>query len=173
MQFERKIYYFNWRKLIRWLTPQPLRKPRFLAFLRGFVSGVQYSHAAFIDFKISTEYTLTITPQVCYLEKMLNDRFDFLQRRIYITDGANVAALWLALDIEDKSLWLALDAENEPLWLPVDNELSIFGGDFTIVIPADVVYDADELAARVNMYKLASKQWNIQIKKKKKKNEYT
>jgi hypothetical protein len=164
MRFERKIYYFNWRKLIRWLTPQPLRKPRLLAFLRAFVSGVQHVHALFINFKLSTEYTLTITPQVCYLEKMLNDRFDFLERRIYITDAISVLPLWLALKVEDKPLWLALRSEQKPLWLPMRSELSFFSGDFTIVVPADVVYDYDEFAARVNMYKLASKQWNIVVK---------
>jgi hypothetical protein len=161
MVFDKRIYYFNWRKLIRWLTPQALRKPRFMAFLRGFMSGVQYVHAAFIDFKLATEYQLTITGQVVYLEKMLNDRWDFLQRRIYITDGVNYEALWLALDVEDKPQWLAVDSENKPLWLCLDAETTLFSGDFTIVIPLDVVFDNAELTARVDKYKLASKQYNL------------
>jgi hypothetical protein len=164
MNFSRNIYYFNWRKLIRWLTPQPLRKPRLLAFLRAFVSGVQHVHTLFINFKIATEYTLTITPQVVYLEKMLNDRFDFLERRIYITDGISYEPLWLALKDENKPKWLSLKSEGKPIWLPLKSEASFFASDFTIVVPPDVVYNENELRARVDKYKLAGKQYNIVIK---------
>lgn len=163
MKFDKRTYYYNWRKLLRWLTPQALRKPRVLAFLRAFLSGVQHIHALFINFKIATEYTLTITPQVCFLEKMLNDRFDFLQRRIYIIDGVSYQPLWLALKEEEKPQWLALRSEQSPLWLPLRSEVSFFSSDFTIVIPKDVVYDESELTARVNRYKLAGKQWNVVI----------
>ena len=164
MQFNRNIYYYSWKRLVRWLIPQALRKPLLLAFAEAFVSGLQYVHAAFIDFKLATEYELTITGQVVYLEKMLNDRFDFIQRRIYIIDGIDYEPLWLALDIENKPQWLATDAEQKPLWLCLDSETGKFSGDFIIVIPPDVVFDEAELVARVNKYKLASKQWTLLIK---------
>lgn len=164
MQFTRKIYQFDWHRLTRELLPVVLRKPRLVAVVEACVSALIAVRARFTNFKLEAEYDLTITPQVCYLERMLNDKFDYSQRRIKIVDGVNHDPVLLSLDEEAKPVLLATsEVEGLPVLLPLQSEVAQFSSDFVVEVPSDVRFDEKRMSALLYKYKLASKVFTIKI----------
>lgn len=161
MKFTRNIYDYDWRKLLRWLTPFALRQPKFIALIQAAVSPIQYVYALFGNYKLEVEYELTITPQVCYLRKALNDRFDFLQRRIKILPGVYYPPLPLFLKVEGKHQVLYTKAENKHLNLYEKSETVQFSSDFIIQVPLFLNFNEDEMRAYTEKYCLPDKIFTI------------
>jgi hypothetical protein len=148
-----KIDYY---KLVRLLLPTMLRRPVVLAFLEAIISSIDWLYGLFGRNRNANLYHLSITPQVCRLEKALNDRFDSSQRRIYISDGTHYEALYLYTDGENVPIWLEPD-----VYLHTGGESGEGNIDFIVNVPAGLVYDQHEMEALVRIYKLASKTFII------------
>jgi hypothetical protein len=108
-------------------------------------------------------YRISITPQVCYLEAAINDRYDYVERRIFIEDGEEHEPVPLYRKVEGKAQVLYKKGEGAPLVLYTKAETSKFSADFTIHIPADVNFNISELNAFVESYRLASKTFKVKI----------
>lgn len=156
------IYDIDYRKLTRWLTPHVLRKARMMAWLNALVNPVVGVYRLFVRYRDAKLYQLAITPQVCYMEKMLNDRFDNTDRRIYIEDGQRFDPVYLFLEAENKPLYLYREVEAQPVYIYTPGETSENGNDFIVFVPAGLVYNATEMRALINQYKLAGKRYAIQ-----------
>jgi len=161
MVFSRKIYDFDWKTLTRWLVPVVLRQPKLLSFVTASVSGLKYVHSRFLNYKYDTEYDLTITPQVCYLEKALNDRFDYNQRRIKVILGVYYPPLPLFIKTEAKRSVIGRKLESRKLLLFRKNETAQFTSDFIVQVPRYLVFDKNEMSALVSKYCLAGKIFSI------------
>ncbi len=162
MALSSKIYDLNFKKLVNVVTPALTFNPVVRAWLYACVVPLNYVYGLFSKFKKSIEYRLTITPQVCHLEKALNDRYDFAQRRIYIIDAREYEALPLYLIVENKHMVLPLKTENHKV-LYTKGETSIYTVDFMVMVPAVIGFDMVEMKAVVNSYKLLSKKFQINI----------
>lgn len=139
------------------------RKPKMLAWVSALAAPVAYCYNTFLNYKTSVNYRLLITPQVCHLERALNDRYDFALRRIRIEDGVEFNAFPVFLRAEAKPVKLFLRAEAKPApVLYLKTETGNFTADFIIKIPADVAFDINELRAFTDTYKLLSKKYNVQ-----------
>ena len=90
----------NWQNLVQWQMPMWMRRPRMLAWLFVLIHEVQTLHAAYLIYRSRSLYALQITGQTVYLEKALNDRWDFLARGIYIETIADGSQLYLYNKIE-------------------------------------------------------------------------
>ncbi len=161
MKFDKNIYHLDWRRLVRMLLPVNMRKARMIALSEAANSSLIWLYAQFLNFKLAVEYQLTITPQVCYLQRLLNDRFDFTLRRITIVDAPTYHAILLSIQIESKQLLLPLQGEENPIALPLRSEVAQYSSDFIIRMPNDVVYDIHELSAVLSKYKLSTKKFHI------------
>jgi len=80
------MYWCDWNKFVKLLLPTFLRKPVILALLRSCVKPVKTIHTEFLELKKEWDYRLNHDGRVFSLEKVLNDKFDAVERRIYITD---------------------------------------------------------------------------------------
>lgn len=160
MGFDNKIYDVNFKKLVRLLAPALLFQSISTALLYACVVPVTYVYNLFISFKKAVEYRLAITPQVCYLEKALNDRYDFTQRRIYIIDAVEYDALPLYLKVENKHLVLPLKSEGH-LVLYTKGETGLYTVDFIVMVPNALFIDVVEVTAVINGYKLLSKKFQL------------
>lgn len=160
-----RIYTINYRKLVVWLVPQLLRKARMVAWLMALVSPMVWIYNQLLGLRKIILYKLTITPQVVYLEKMLNDRYDTSDRRIYINDGQEYTSLPVFQREEAKPVFMFRKTEEGVLQtlLYTKSETAQFTYDFIIHIPVFVSFDVNELTALVNSYKLAGKSYKIQI----------
>jgi hypothetical protein len=101
----KKVYYIDFDKLVNWLVPAYIRKQIITNWLIVLVGPVVTVYQNFIRFRNQKLYDLSITPQVCFLQKLLNDRYDFTLRRIIIVDGIDKPPTYIFLDAELKPLY--------------------------------------------------------------------
>jgi len=150
------MFRIDFRKLAILLLPIPLRKVKTIRFLHALLSPTAQVHSQFSKNRESHLYDLSITPQVCYLEKALNDRFDYVERRIYIQDSVHPSVFYIYRSVEDKPYYM-------------DGVKFIYGHkdylaektDFTVFVPNTLEFDTNEMVALLNKYKLASMKFRI------------
>lgn len=93
---------------------------------------------------------MSYNSQVCYLRKMLNDRFDNEQRRITIEQSPQVEHLMIYRDEEDRPVMLGTRL------LPRE-DIVLYSSEFTVNIPDSLADREDEIQANINYYKLATR----------------
>lgn len=163
MRFDKPIYIINWQKLVVWLIPTPLRQPRLMAWIQALAAPIGDVYLKFIALKNYADYELSITPQVCFLQKMLNDKWDSDLRRIRIVKPVIKSPLILYLKSENKRQLLFLKSENKPVILYKKIESEAFIVDFIVEVPGDVIFDRYEMSARLENKILPSKIFDIKI----------
>jgi len=159
-----KRYDINYSKLINQRIPEPLRSPEMIAWITRLASPFTYLYSLILSFRQSTLYKLAITPQVVFLEKMLNDRYDSSLRRIYILDGQEYNPLYIYTVAEVKPVWLYTKGEvgKPQVDLFTKGEVGQFTFDFVVYVPVAISFDVNEMSSLVNTYKLAGKIYDIQ-----------
>lgn len=100
------------------------------------------------------------------LEEYLNDKYDAVQRQIYITenDVAQSDPLEMGLSGESVPSDVEIGLSGESITIPIELALSneILEVDhFTINIPVTVLFDVNVLASQLANYVLAGKNYNI------------
>lgn len=100
--------------------------------------------------------------QVFSMEKLLNNKFDPIQRRIFIGSVEIVKGIFSFTKAEcvidpEKILWLD---KTKPIFLGGSNNIN---GDanFIINVPADLIYNIYEFQYQVDFHKLATKNYKI------------
>ena len=160
-----KRYIINYAKFVTERIAEQLRFEDVIAFVSVCISQVVTIYNDLLLFRDNILYKLSITPQVCYLEKMLNDRYDDIERRITIVDGKEYLPIFLYQKAESKPTFLFLKSEVGFLktLLYLKQETGQFTFDFVINIPVAVLFNQPELIALVNTYKLAAMTYKIKI----------
>lgn len=159
-----QIYRTDLNKLAILLLPPRLRSASLLALLKAFVAPITAISASFTQYRNETDQFLGITPQVCYLEKILNDRFD-IQRRIYIenTSGYNI----LLIHTDEKAEPILLHTQESGAAPVLIHDISAYadaGYDFYVYVPTDLNLTGTreyEVRAIVEKKKLADKRFKI------------
>lgn len=152
-----RIFDINYNILVRWLTPVALRRALSPAWMGVLTWPVVRLYQAFRRNRSANMYRLQITGQVCFLEKMLNDRYDQTDRRIYIDDAIDRPPLYLYQDDENKPVYLG----SRPLYR--DSEFSINLDDFVVFVHREIIFEFNELRGLVNAYKLAGTRYSVQF----------
>jgi hypothetical protein len=150
-------------KIQQWLIPTMLRQPVLMAFIQAIYTPLVALHNSFINYRSAKFYQIKMNYQVCYLASFLNDRFDSVQRRIYIDDALTVDQVYAYQDEEETPLWLYQDDEEETgTFLFQDGEsLGDILFDFVVFIPSVVSYDENEVRAMIAT-KLCGKKYKIE-----------
>jgi len=149
------------------ITPIVLRKTLYLAFAGSMIKPAMDIHRAFIDWAELVEDRQT--GQVCVLEKMLNDRYDYSQRRIYIAASPfdqDYCLLWKEAQNHPMMIWKesSTDPDAEAHLLERNGMLGTVSPDFDVVFPALYVMSESEKAEIkqfLNSNKLASKKYRL------------
>lgn len=160
-------YIINYTRLVTERLPDvEIRTDEVIAYCLVLVGPIVSVYNQLIAFRAFLQYKLTITPQVCYLEKMLNDQYDSTERRIYIDDALLVDGLFLFQEGEEQPVFIYTEAEatKPKTYLYTDGEVSQSLGtnDFVVYYPAGLLFNMNELVSLVNQYKLASKKFTVQ-----------
>jgi hypothetical protein len=100
------MYNIDFKKIIVWLLPTFLRKPKQIAWLIALLNGVKWLYSNFIDWKSKQEFNLQINGQVVYLEKLLKAEYLTTTEHIRITDGNRVSRAFIFPKLDDKPIWL-------------------------------------------------------------------
>jgi len=154
-------YKINFDRLANLFTPELLKKESMMAVLRCFMRPMTTIYNLFLSFKAETDYKLSHNSQVCYLQAVLNDAFDYSDRRIYIEDAPVLE--WTRL------LWT--EAEDKPIMLGVfmlqsEKFIGSDSIDFIVFVPNALgLNDNDfvKMNALLRYYKLAGKRYEIQM----------
>jgi hypothetical protein len=172
-----KIFDLNINKLNVLLLPTFLRAEKgILLFLNAFATALQHLLTAVKTNRENNFYGLSITSQICYLEKALNDRFDRTNRGIVITDGTPLETPYIFQAAEQRPLYIFTAAEISagqsparavPLWLPGEAGGFAGGVSFYINVPANVLQNSaekeTEILAFAAKYKLVGKMCKVTV----------
>lgn len=168
------LFDINYDELNRQNMPVRWRKrladrPVHSAWMSVLVAPVKWLYVVFKANRKANLYNLAHNSQVCYLEALLNDAFDHLSRRIYISNPDWHDAEYIYRDDEDKPVWMGTDGEigggtppyDEPVWLYTDAETFDLPYTFVVNVPASISFDMDRMKAIINNYKLVGKNYII------------
>ena len=146
--------------MAQWLIPTWLRQANLLLLVIASNWALCETYNTFLIYRDSVNYQLAHNGQVCYLQAMLNDFFDAVERRIRVIDftAYGTTFFWEETDI----LHLVNMGDDHVVYFFADD----VGVDFTVQLPSAVVWDVPTLAyvkAKVNEYKLAGKVYDIEF----------
>jgi hypothetical protein len=156
------VYIIDYAKLVLWLLPGYLRQTKTIAWLNVAVSPVVYLYQQFVLFRKNKLYEISITPQVCRLETLLNDKFDFTQRRIYIDDAPERGPEYFYKEPELQPVFLYRESEALPVYFHTESEGAEYGDDFIVYVPLTLVFDNAEMRSLVKKFKLPGMKFKIQ-----------
>src|SRR4051812_24769278 len=114
------IYNVDLGKLIQRIIPNRLKTAQRLAWLQCLAYPFSYIYQQFLLFRTAKNYQLLITPQVCYMELMLNGRYDNILQRITIKDGLEELPTYIFQEAELKPVFIFQEAEDEPIFIYTD-----------------------------------------------------
>ncbi len=161
-----KRYDINYTKLVMERIPFDLLEFEDVkAFAFRLVAPIVRTFNQLITFRNLLLYKISITPQVCYLEKMLNNQYDTTERRIYIEDGSQFPELFIFQEEEDEVTYLFQESElgAAETFLFTEGEGTGDGSfDFVVYVPNTVPFDFNEMTSLIDNFKLDSKRFAIQ-----------
>lgn len=157
-----QLYNINWARLVVWLLPDDWRKMKNVRYLLALIEPVRQSYADFLQFRKQQLYEAEINGQVVKLERVLNDTFDPVDRRIFITDGEYFTPP--VFYEEYKNMPVVFNAEGDvdnPVFWSVENIDNRVAFNFYVHIPAAVWFDRLRVRATVNKYKILGRTFEI------------
>ena len=146
----------DFKRVFLLLLPIRLRNGNLLiALLDSIGSVLNVYFLAFTSWLSRKKYELAITPQVCYLERLVNDEFDNVLRRIYISEPSRLDTQYFYRNTDNRN-WYFVTGK-----FYVDDTRFGYAYDFIINIPVGLVYNANQMKALINNYKLCGKTYKI------------
>jgi hypothetical protein len=141
------------------LLPIHWRNPIHVAFVKVFVLPFKLQLQRLRSERTRNIYLLEHDSRVGRLEKVLNDRFDFSERRIRIGSGNRIQSLYLYTEAEAKETYI-------PETIYTSAEIASRNTDFTVLIPSVLNIrdtELDSLHYLVTYYAGKDKQYKIEI----------
>ena len=161
----KKYYNINYSLLVVLLTPTMLRNDVETALLTSLAKPLDSLNNEFNAYVQSLE--TQINAQICYMQAMLNDEFDFNERRIRVRTAPIDFDYYLSWK-ENQNRPITISCEETdgftPYLLSRDGLIGANNVDFEIVFPRGYTLSVSELRhlrTLVNQNKLASKKYRI------------
>ncbi|MEO7977784.1 hypothetical protein [Flavobacterium sp.] len=133
-----------------------MRKKSFIAYLKELITPIQKLHYTWNKKRLDDWYKINHNGQVCKLRKVLNDKLDPSERRIYIGDGNSFARKYIYTRAEKRPVYLG------KMFIYEKSEYISTGVDFIVFAPNNIVNERiHELKALLEFYKLASTRYQI------------
>ena len=152
------MWQFNLNRVIRYLVPVYLRRPRFLAWLNASIGYLALILEGLRQNRYETTNEAYMTPQIIYLEHLLNDRYG--RTDIFISDGYLLGP-WIFADADtpNPEFYMNDDPEDSYVYSQSD-QVTV---NFIVNIPSVLSTVTQDIAAMVQKFKLAGKYFIIQI----------
>ena len=154
----------DWNRFVLLLLPLRLRVATVFGFIRACLAPVATLHndlSTYWDGSNGVKYKLKHNYQVWSIEKVLNDEFDPVERRIYTLDTEGYEALFLQRDEDLEPVMLDTDTYST-LLVHRDSNYTGSGFDAIVVLPyhypASSVY---RMRALIDYYRLAGVRYDI------------
>lgn len=139
------------------LIPWAHRRPRFVAWMKAGISYLQKIQHLLYEFWLTTVISAYMTPQIIYLEGILNRRYG--RTDIWIGDGYYLGP-WIWPIGSVPAVIFYLDQPDSFVWTDNDSQSNV---SFIVNIPAVVKPGSQWIAAIVTKYKLPGMNFIIQV----------
>lgn len=134
----KKIYIVDYVKFKAQLLPIILRRPRLLAMLGALLSPFVSLYEDFFIFKNKAIYKTEHNAAITLLQKMLNDGYDNVERRIFINNAEITATQhYYDHDLGDPLVFYDT-GEGDPQWFFNLEVFNVYRSDFTVFLPAAI-----------------------------------
>jgi hypothetical protein len=147
------------------MLPTFLRESLTVAVIKALVKPLDDLHADFLSYLKSED--ISVYSQVCYMQGLLNDVFDPLERRIRINQAVLDKQAYLYwLEITNKPVLIYKEGTESfvPRMESKDGQIGLINNDFEIILPVGFTLSENEeiqMKSIVNRCKLASKRYII------------
>lgn len=152
-------YNISFYRLVLLLLPTMLRQNIVVAFIAALVKPVALIHRQLEVYR--SQVDIAVNSQVCYLQALLNDSYDYYNRRIVVRDApVDYNDFFLFSEGSGNAVMLSEDAS---LWVDA-GKLGTTVPDFEIVFPKGYTLSEEENKAvrqLINNNKLTSKKYAI------------
>jgi hypothetical protein len=158
------MFGINFDSVVVWLIPKVLRTGFNVAWLKALVAPVVTLYNELLSYREDVLYKLSHNGQVCYLEGALNDAFDIVLRRIYISDAGGAVVTLINRDTDDNLTFINRDSDGDALL--IHNDSAYFGGSYDFIVNIPYQFTEAEmyrLKALVDYYKLAGKRFDVVV----------
>lgn len=154
----------DWYKFGTQNLPNKWRDVSSIQFVKVLLRPLNDLYYKWYNWRIDNIYKLEHTGQICYLRGSLNDKFDPIDRRIYIGNGLLYDTQYIFTEAEEQDVWLETEDEEETIWLRTESETADTGLDFIVYVP-EAIYNTqlDGLKAHIDFYKAGGKRYSILI----------
>lgn len=157
----KNYYNIGYSRLALLLLLTMLRQDLIVAFVTALVRPFTVIHSDFDTYRAQVD--TSVNSQVCYLEYLLNNAYDYYDRRIIIRDAPiNYDDFFLFDEPTGKAVMIS-DGD-DPAWWVDDGKLGTINADFEVVFPKGYELSQNEekaLRGLINNNKLASKKYII------------
>lgn len=160
------IYTIDWAAFLNMFVPSIRRKPKHLQLLNAFIFPLRKLHQAFLSFKDESIYKVSHNASVGLLEKVLNDKFDAYQRRIYINNVQREDDLRVYTFPQQREIGIFT---HTPVGIRSGNSFNPDIPDFKVYLPNDIQPIGQlqlaglviQISAQLDYYKLYAKKYQL------------
>ena len=144
----------------------PVLRGSLSAWIKVILSPVQSLITLYDAYVLNKRNELKYNGQVMYLERCLNDKFDPINRGIYIDDAvaSGIVPVFIYNVAENQETVVIYEAnETEATTIIYENN-ELYGEDFVVFVPVSVsnLIGHRRIKAVVDFYKITSKSFKIQ-----------
>jgi hypothetical protein len=152
------MWSFRLNQVINLIVPPAKRKVKYLAWLTVFISYLMMILESLRQFRDATIKEARMTPQIAYLEHILNERYG-TGTAIYISEGYTLGPwVWYQNPPAGKVDFFMKEPYN--YCYPSSAETTV---GFVVNVPRALSGETQSIAAIVYKYKLAGKSFIIQL----------
>jgi hypothetical protein len=160
------IYTIDWNIFLQMYVAGIRQRPKHTELLLVFISKIADLQQELQNFRNESVYKVSHNASVGLLEKVMNDKFDQNQRRIYIRNVQRIEDLRLYTFPQEKQIGIRTDT---PVGLRTGSIFNPESPDFKVFIPLDIQpVNATELEgliiqirAQLDYYKLYAKKYEL------------
>lgn len=155
-------YNFNISRWVALMLPTFLRKSKMISYLLALTEPLKLLHEEFLKFRDEQLYESEINGQVINLERVLNDRLDPTERRIYISDGGVYLPPVFYEEFKNQPVIFGAidDAENPVFFFNslIDERVDF---NFYVHVPQEVFSDKIRVKSIVNRYRAWGRTYDV------------
>lgn len=162
------VYHINWIRLVKNFLFIQIRRSFLVKWLRILVIPIDWIYGVFLEYRLNCLYQARHNSQIIYMEAILNDAFDSVQRRIRIKNAVFKQPIFFYDPLDNKDVYFYNPADDKPVWFYYPEQFEGEGCDFYVYIPPDVELNITlrpaveiQISGLVEFYKLYSKNYKI------------
>jgi hypothetical protein len=157
-------YNVNWARFAAYNLPIDLRKIKIFSYLLSLMQPIVRLHADFKQFRKEQLYEAMINGQVIKLERVLNDTFDPIDRRIYITDGDTYEPPVFYEEYKNQPVIFYEEGNpDNPVFYSDSTSGNVISFNFYVHVPESVFTEYNRIRATVNKYRARGRTFEIII----------